>query len=218
LVMPGDLDASVLESTRTAIKGHPCCYFSQVYLDAAREAAGQLAPLDAAAVDEVICEGPRETIEVLFEPRERRAHPDDPYDAKFALPFQIAALLVRGDVDMTTFSPAVLADPEVARIAERVIGRATEELGRYPEQMPARVTLRLHDGSMRRAALPAALGTSPWELDSPFVAQRLSRDLGPRGDELRTVLARPDERAERLWEVVERIATATATAPVAAGR
>jgi 2-methylcitrate dehydratase PrpD len=208
IVMPPDLAQADLVSAATAIKSYPCCYFSQVYLDATQEAAGRWATRPGPdEVSEVICEGPAETIEVLFEPRAERIRPTDPYDAKFALPFQIAALVVDGTVSMSTFRADKLNDARITRLAERVVGIATDDLGRYPEQMPARVTMRRSDGSTQRIALPAAVGATRWDVDSSFISARLERDMGPWGEELLATLRRPEWPISRLCTLIERIAS-----------
>lgn len=176
----------------TAIKSYPCCYYSQVFLDALADLT-ESQPLDAQDVAEVVCAGPKAMLAPIFEPAPERQFPNDPYEAKFALPFQVAAALVVGRVTAVTFSEACLSDPAVAAVAARVRPAPTDELGQFPESMPGRVTLTLHDGTTFKAAKAASTGAQPWTLDSPYLHQRLSQDLGADGaSTLIDLLANPE--------------------------
>lgn len=183
----------------TAVKSYPCCYFSQVFLDALASLRDRL---DPAAIDRIECHGPRELLGPVCHPRDLRARPQDPYDAKFALPFQLAAMVVSGRVDHATFSSASLADPEIAALAARVVPVHTDELGRYPASMPGRVRVVGRDGELGTAELAASLGAGRWELGSGFLTDRLNRDLGALAGPLADALSDLDAPVGGLAAVV----------------
>lgn len=189
----------------TAVKSAPCCYFSQVFIDALSSLRDQV---DFTQVDRIECTGPGEMLDSIFEPRELRQRPEDPYDAKFALPFQLATVVRRGAVTVETFQPDRLADQVVTELARNVTARPTAELGPYPEVMAGRVEVFAGQVSLGRAELSASIGAGRWELDSSFVVDRLERDLGPRGRELIDVLAQLDAPVTRLSEVLRSWAAA----------
>lgn len=204
-VLPADLLEGDPLFLDTAIKSYPCCYYSQVFLDATAEAAGGLPSL---AVAEVVCEGPGEMLEVLFSPAAERRRPTDTYDAKFSLPFQVGTLLVAGGVTFESFTSARLGEPDILAAADRVVARPTDALGRFPAAMAGRVTIRTSDGVARSATLGSSIGAERWDLGSDFIAARLRRDLGAGGARLIDALADPDRPVADMLGVLADLAAA----------
>lgn len=172
----------------TAVKSYPCCYFSQVFLDATAKLARTI---DLSVVDCIECMGPPEMIAPIFEPREARIQPNDSYEAKFALPYQIAAMLNDGNVGMSTFTPSAIANASALKLAAKVRPHPSGELGTYPEVMAGRVSAFSGGHLVGAVQLEASIGAEPWDLDSAFVVDRMTRDIGNRGSPLREVLGDP---------------------------
>jgi len=73
--------------------------------------------------------------------------PPNPEAMRFSLPFQLAALLLKGRVDLTTMTPETLRDPEVAALASKVsLSLSQEYEALRPGLNPARVTVLLENG------------------------------------------------------------------------
>lgn len=104
------------ETTRITLKPYPACQLMHAALDAALRAAP--APLDPARVATVTVEVHPDSAAIVCEPD--KVTPRTAYDAKFSLPWSLAALLVDGGVGVDTYAPASLARPEVAALARKV--------------------------------------------------------------------------------------------------
>jgi 2-methylcitrate dehydratase PrpD len=108
------------ETLRLAFKPYPVCHCSHTCLDSLALLVSEegLAP---AQVSEIVCRVPGAlAVEVVLEPAERKLRPASPYEAKFSLPYCLAALLVRGELDLESFTDEAVRDEGVLQIAERV--------------------------------------------------------------------------------------------------
>lgn len=147
------------ECVRSVVKPYPACHFSHAALDAAARAAGAL-PLDAAAVEEVTVRTSAEGAALVLEPREAKLRPRTPYEAKFSLPYCVAALLLRGSLGLGDFTPEAIADERVLALAARVRGEAWPP-GREPAPFAGAAELRLAGESGPRAATIAVARGGP---------------------------------------------------------
>lgn len=100
-------------------KLYPCCYFSHPWLAALERLLGGGA-LDPEDVMELRVEVPAEVAIRLVTPIERTCAPASSYDAKFSLPYSVAALAVRGRLDLAAFEPPAIYDASITGLAERV--------------------------------------------------------------------------------------------------
>ena len=107
------------ETPRIAFKPYPACHFLHASVDAAAQAAGDrgLAPGDIA---EIVATVPPAAVDLVLEPLEPKLRPRTEYEAKFSLPYSVAARLVHGRVDVLTYTDAAIADPDVLELAGRV--------------------------------------------------------------------------------------------------
>jgi 2-methylcitrate dehydratase PrpD len=140
-------------------KFHACCRINHPALDAVLEArAGQT--LDADAI---------EAVEVYSARRLQETHlagmvgdyPANMLSAKFNLPYAVAAILVRGDADITAFFPDAISDPRIERLAGRVRvdGDPSLASGRDGADGPiARAVIRLTDGRELRGQIAVVRG------------------------------------------------------------
>ena len=107
------------ETLAVGFKPYPCCHYSHAYVDAARrlrDAHG----IDADAVVDVECRVPAGEVPIICEPAEAKRAPRTDYDAKFSLPFTLAAAFVDGRVRVETFAARRLEDPALLALAARV--------------------------------------------------------------------------------------------------
>lgn len=103
------------ETTRISIKPIPACQLMHVTLDAAK--GSPIAVEDIARIEVVVHPDSSPTV---CEPREVKNSPRTPYDAKFSLPWSLAAQLVDGAVTLDTYRSEDLGRPELHRIAQLV--------------------------------------------------------------------------------------------------
>ena len=98
---------------------------------------------------------------LVTEPKDRKAAPSHPHEARFSLPYGVATTLLYGDVDVESFRPQRLKDAEVLRLAELVVSSEDPDSD-YPQHCPAiievtslgkvhRRHIRFHPGSPEAA-------------------------------------------------------------------
>ena len=145
-----------------------CCQ----HLHSAVEAALELRPrlLEEAALGQV------ERIEVethelalpLVNPR-----PHTTLAAKFSMSHAMAAALVKGSGGADGFAAATLAEPEIARLRERVSVRRWQPDLPPPNDRPARVTVHLRDGRTQGAECLSARGGPDRPLPAEVVLEKM---------------------------------------------
>jgi 2-methylcitrate dehydratase PrpD len=176
------------ETPRTAFKPFPACHYLHAAVDAARAAAAQDGPLDPADVEEVVALVPEAAIPIVLEPAAGKLAPRSEYEAKFSLPYSVAAMLVHGRVDVLTYTDEAIADPRVLELARRV-RYEPHDFGTYPGAFPGGVRLRLRDGRERRAELPHQRGAPEHPMTADEVLEKFRANAA---------LALPDDEVEAL--------------------
>ncbi|MEV0562983.1 MmgE/PrpD family protein [Dactylosporangium sp. NPDC050588] len=159
------------ELTRITVKPYPACQLLHAPLDAA--ATLRLDPADVAAVvvdihpdaEAIVC-GPDQ------------AAPRTAYQAKFALAWCVAAMLVDRAVTVDTF--ARVDRPDVSALAASVRHRVADFAGPAAEQ-PGRVTVTLRDGRTLTAEVPRSGGGPGAPGLEATVRGKALANLGPGG-------------------------------------
>jgi 2-methylcitrate dehydratase PrpD len=144
------------ESRRTAIRPYPVCYMSQSPLDALRGAIGGrvFAPDEIRAVRVSI---PASGVPLVLDPPEEKRVPRSGVEARFSLPYGLAAMLVRGAVDVGTFTVEAIADPDVLAVAARVT-HVPRDFPTFPAEYPGVVEIETTAGETLTAAVPYPRG------------------------------------------------------------
>lgn len=124
-----------------AFKFYPCCHYLHPFL----EAAGLLAErgVRAADVKSILCEVPAGAAPVICEPWERALDPANGHAARWSLPITVAARLLEGKVDLSTFETTASAD--VRALARKVRWEPLAN-ARFPERFEAVLTCELASG------------------------------------------------------------------------
>ncbi|HEX4109192.1 MAG TPA: MmgE/PrpD family protein [Solirubrobacteraceae bacterium] len=137
-------DGGVWETARTSYKPYPACHFIHSSLDAcvALRAEHDFGAEEIEAIELLV---PPPAVPLVLEPTAAKLAPRTPYDAKFSLPYSVAAMLVRGAVGVGDYTAAAIADREVLALAARCT-HAVGEFDTFPGALPGAVTLRLRDG------------------------------------------------------------------------
>ncbi|HEX5608839.1 MAG TPA: MmgE/PrpD family protein [Solirubrobacterales bacterium] len=209
---PGEFDASALtaglgarwETTRIAFKAYPSCHCSHAVLDAVRELG-----LEAGTAEDLVALVPGEVaVGLVLEPAERKRRPATPYDAKFSLPYCIAALLVRGELGVASFTTEAIADERILELASGVTYEVAEFEG--GSEFSGGVRARVGDRELEARVLSPRGGPA-----NPLSEEDLRAKF--RGN---AGLALPAAEAERLLDALthlDRHAVADVTAQLAAG-
>jgi 2-methylcitrate dehydratase PrpD len=145
--------------TRITFKNHACCGHSFAAIDgvlALKRAHG----LDAEAIERVRVATYKTALDVTG-----RAASATPFEAKFSLPFVVAAALVHGSVRLDAFSAERLADPRTNALMARVDLAIDPELdAAFPSRRAARVEILTKDGRRLAHDQPTRKG----DPDAPF--------------------------------------------------
>ncbi len=103
------------ETSRISIKPIPACQLMHVTLDAAKGSS-----IPAAEIVRIEAVVHPDSAAVVCEPRDLKNSPRTPYDAKFSLPWSLAAQIIDGEITIETYPTEFLERPEVIRLAELV--------------------------------------------------------------------------------------------------
>jgi 2-methylcitrate dehydratase PrpD len=127
-----------------AAKVYPSCHFTHACIDAALELM-RARDLSVDDIAEVTCLVHQDVMPVVCEPRDRKLAPASDYEAKFSLPFVVAAALVHGRFTLNELGEQVLADARVLDLARRVSARHDPDSA-YPRAYSGAVLVRTTDG------------------------------------------------------------------------
>lgn len=124
-------------------KPYPCCHFNHAFLDCAAQFVSD--GLTVEDIEDVVCYVDPEIIPVVCEPKESKAAPQSGYEARFSLPYSIAAMLCHGEVGLATYSRENIADSRLLRIAQSV-GYEPDPNTNYPKSFSGRVVITTKGG------------------------------------------------------------------------
>jgi 2-methylcitrate dehydratase PrpD len=183
------------ETPRIAFKAYPACHYIHGALGAAALLLAEHAP-DATAIREVeVTVPPGPAVALVLEPAAAKAAPRTGYEAKFSLPYSLAALLVHGRVGVDTYLAGALADERVLELAARVRYRV-EDFDSAARAFPGGVRLTLADGSVLQARLDFQQGAPENPLAEVAVVEKFRANAG---------LALDPDRVEALADTVLRL-------------
>ncbi|MGE0801385.1 MAG: MmgE/PrpD family protein [Lautropia sp.] len=141
-----------------ATKFYPMCHFIHAFVDCALalKAEHGLRPPEIA---EVTCFIARDQARIVCEPVADKLVPRTPYEAKFSLPWCVAAALIGDVVDLSTFDECAIARADIRALAERV--RYQLDAGsRYPDSFSGRLVVTLQGGRTVSATREGPLGSA----------------------------------------------------------
>lgn len=138
--------ASTWETLNVAVKPYPACHFVHAFADAALELRRQgLEPADLTKVESITALVPAEVVKIVCEPAATKRRPANEYDAKFSIPYVIAATLRAGKFGLAELEEAALKDPETLALAAKVSYRVDPESG-FPKHYSGEIIVRLKHG------------------------------------------------------------------------
>ena len=179
-------------------KLHACCRYNHFALDAVmglRRAHG-LAAADITGV---------EVTTIPFAAHMAQAEPSTMLEAKFSVPYAVAAALVLGRTDVSAFEPAAIADRRIRDLAQRVRINTDDAMSpRRNDQPTARVRITLRDGRTLDAVTSSVRGDaedpiSDGELEAKFFSLTSPIVGEPRARQVVEIV----RDAERLKDVRE---------------
>jgi 2-methylcitrate dehydratase PrpD len=135
---------AVWELERVAVKPYPACHFTHGCVDAALELARahDLRPGEIAAVRALI---PKEVVQTVCEPAANKLRPASDYDAKFSLPFIVAAALARRRFSLAELEDEALHDETILALAAKV-RYGIDPASPFPRTYSGEVIVTTRDG------------------------------------------------------------------------
>ncbi|WLP92466.1 MmgE/PrpD family protein [Gordonia sp. NB41Y] len=193
------------ESASIGIKPYPSCQLMHATLDAVGRALADARTsgiaVSAAQIASIAVDVHPDSVAIVCGPGTGTRGPRSVYDAKFDLPWSVAALVHDGAVTVDTYDENSIARPEVAATAGKV------EISTVPDARPAadakgRAVITLLDGVEIVGEVDCSRGTSGNPMDHAAVAEKF---LANTGD---------GEPARNLVEVVTGLADAPSVHPI----
>lgn len=180
---------SVFNVTRMTFKNHACCGHTFAAIDGALQLRQEhgLHPDNVASVEVATY---RTAIEVAGNP-----DPRTEFEAKFSIPYCVAAALCLGSVRLEAFEPARLSDPSLRALADRVALTVDPDLdGAFPRQRGARVRITTTQGAAHETLMPTRKGDPDLPLTDAELGDKYAELVIPQlGPSATAALA------DRLW-------------------
>ncbi|ROZ78027.1 MmgE/PrpD family protein [Ramlibacter sp. WS9] len=144
------------EGTSISIKPYPSCRQTHPYIDATRAliAKHDITPQRVAKVELKVGTLGKH----LCLPEQSRKRPTLTSDAKFSVPYPVAACLVYGNIDLASFLTENLANPQVLAMVGKVEWVFDERISRSVGVEPAIVTIHTTDGKSYTERVDHGLG------------------------------------------------------------
>lgn len=166
-----------------AVKLYPSCHFTHAFVDAALELQRRES-VQSDDIETVTCLIHRDAVPVVCEPRASKLIPQSDYEAKFSLPFVVAATFVHGRFSLNELSDDALRDPRVLALAAR-IADGDDPLSGYPQAYSGEVIVRTKSGrevrhreQVNRGAIERPIGVA--DVVDKFVANVELAGIGER--------------------------------------
>jgi 2-methylcitrate dehydratase PrpD len=179
------------ETPRIAFKPYPACHYIHAPLDATVQLAADT-PLAIDDIDEIVALTPESGVSLVLEPLAAKHRPRSDYEAKFSLPYSIASFLIRGKVDVSTYTGEAIVDPEVLTLAAKV-RYEVKDYETFPEALPGGVRIRTRDGRELEAELPYQRGGP----ENPMTPEQVREKFRANA-----ALAIPDQEVAALEEAI----------------
>src|SRR5580692_1075387 len=151
-----------------AFKAYPCGTMTHPYIDCARRLAARIKADDLV---EMVCEVGEGTVHRLWDPLPAKQHPKNGYAGKFSSPYCIAAGFVRGNVGLSDFSDAAVADPAVIALASKVRYQIDPQ-NPYPKNFTGHIRATLRDGTVVEERQPYMRGGAQEPLTRADIQQK----------------------------------------------
>ncbi len=162
------------EIERIALKPYPSCHFTHAFADAALSLVSDgLKPEDIDHIECLIAPG---EVGVVCEPAEAKRAPKNEYEAKFSLPFVVAACFARGQFGLKELSEDTLFDPIVQRLAGKVSYR-TDPDSDFPRHYSGEVVVTTTDGHTLRAREQINRGAEERPLDDHAISKKFRENI-----------------------------------------
>lgn len=175
--------------TQMTFKNHACCGHTFAAIDGAR-ALQRAHGFEAGDIERVRVATYRPALEVAGNPAPRTAA-----EARFSVPYVVAAALVHGSVRLAAFTPERLADATVRALMNRIELQVDPEIDAgFPGKRAARVMVQLRDGRELEYFQPNRKGDPEEPLSDEDLNDKFIELAGPVLGE-----SAANQLVQRLW-------------------
>ncbi|MFD7813968.1 MmgE/PrpD family protein [Streptomyces sp. NPDC059785] len=175
------------ELMRTAVKPYASCHFTHPFIDAALALRRQGA--DPARITRVTAGIHPVPGKVIAEPLAAKRTPRSEYDAKFSLPFTVAAALVRDRFGLTELSTPARESEDVLALARRVEVTDDPESA-FPSAYSGVLSIELDDGRVLTHREQVNRGHDTRPLTNADITAKFRENMATRTGADDTVTAR----------------------------
>ena len=193
------------ELPRVAIKPYPVCHFNHACIDATLTLCRDhnLSPEDIARVEALIHDRQHD---VVCRPIQSKRRPLNEYDAKFSLPFAVAAAAVRGRFTLAELYDDALNDPTILALCDKVTcGHLPQS--QYPDFYSGGIVLHTRDGRRFEHIEKINRGAIGRALEKDAVREKFMSNVDGHLS---------PARAEALWEATQTLDSAPGVDALAA--
>ena len=162
------------ELMNVAVKPFPACHFAHAFADAALAVREKC---DIRKVKRVTALVPEGIVMVVCEPAGAKRRPANEYDAKFSIPYIVAASLVRGRFSLAELEDAALRDREILALAEKVDYRIDPK-STFPRHFGGGLVVSTEDGKELRHDEPINRGSADRPLSNADVVGKFMQNAG----------------------------------------
>lgn len=159
-----------------SLKAYPCCHYIHSFLECLQKLMDEGLTQDK--VEAMHCRVPMEEAPIICEPWQRRLHPASGYEAKFSLPYCLAALLVDGHISLETFDRSE-PDPTIAGFAHTISFTTLNNSG-FPIRFPGHLEVRLKSGQNLSASVEDVKGSPKKPLNSDELQEKFENNAARR--------------------------------------
>jgi 2-methylcitrate dehydratase PrpD len=160
------------ETSQISIKPIPACQLMHVTLDAAKDS-----PIPAGEISRIEVVVHPDSSPTVCEPRESKNSPRNSYDAKFSLPWSLAAQIFDGEVTVDTYNSERLDRPELIRLAELVDVTLGPSQG-VAAEAPGQVRIHSVNGDVWEGKVEGSRGTPLRPLSDSDLISKFQKNCG----------------------------------------
>lgn len=178
------------ETMNVAVKPFPACHFVHAFADAG--IALHRSGLKVSEIESIVALVPQEVVETVCEPVANKKRPANDYDARFSVPYVVAAGLIAGKLGLAELEERALRDPQILALASKVDYEIDPGSG-FPQHYSGELIVRLADGRERRHREQVNRGAADRPLTNADIIAKFMENAG---------LAIPERRAHEIRNAV----------------
>ncbi len=165
---------SVWETMNVAVKPFPACHFVHAFADAAIALKQSVNPANVESITALV---PQEVVKTVCEPVANKKRPANDYDAKFSVPYAIAASLRAGRFGLAELEETAFRDEATLALASKVDYRV-DPASTFPKHFCGEVIVRLKDGREVRHREAVNRGSADRPLSNAEVEAKFLQNAG----------------------------------------